>query len=214
MLRDLVRELPVQRGDGDLLALIASKAAHGLVDQVHDRPLDGHTHGHRVAAEALAHGLHGALIAGARSIHLVDEEQPGDVEAAGLAPHGLGLGLHPAHRIQDDDRAVEHPHRPLHLDGEVHMARGVNDLDEVVPPRALGHSTRDGDAVGPLLLHEVHMGRPIVDLADLVGGTGVVQDALCQRGLARVNVGGDAHISYPVERVLACRQCGLLKAGA
>ena len=39
-----------------------------------------------------------------------------------------------------------------------------------------------------LLLHPVHRGRALVDLTDLVGAAGVVEDALGRRRLTGVNV--------------------------
>ena len=43
------------------------------------------------------------------------------------------------------------------------------------------------------------VGRAVVDLADLVGLAGVVEDALGRRGLARVDVGHDADVAGALE---------------
>ena len=61
----------------------------------------------------------------------------------------------------------------------------------------------DGDAALPLLDHPVHLGGALVDLADLVGLAGVVEDPLGRGGLARVDVGHDADVARASERVLA-----------
>ena len=125
-LLDLGAELvgPVQRlvldqvDDPGELALVA------------DRELDRQ----RVGAEALAHRLDGADEVGARSIHLVHVRDPRNAVLVGLAPHGLRLRLDAGDRVEDRDRAVEDAQRALDLDGEVDVARGVDDVDPVVPP--------------------------------------------------------------------------------
>jgi hypothetical protein len=53
----------------------------------------------------------------------------------------------------------------------------------------------DRDAALLLFGVEVHDGGAFVHLADLVHATGVVQDALGGRGLAGVDVGGDADVA-------------------
>ena len=46
-----------------------------------------------------------------------------------------------------------------------------------------------------LLLHPVHRGAAVVDLADLVVDAGVVEDALGRRRLAGIDVGHDADVA-------------------
>ena len=41
-------------------------------------------------------------------------------------PDGLALGLDAAHAAKNCNRTVEDPKGTLHLDGEVHVARGVD----------------------------------------------------------------------------------------
>ena len=113
----------------------------------------------------------------ARAVELVDEAHARDAVLLGLPPDLLGLRLDAGDTVVDGDRTVEHPQRPLHLDGEVD-ARGVDDVDVEVVPGALRRGRRDGDAALLLLLHPVHRGRAVVDLTDLVVDTGVEEDAL------------------------------------
>ena len=104
-------------------------------------------------------------------------------------------GSTPATRVEHRDRAVEHAQRALDLDGEVDVAGRVDDVDPVVAPLAGGGRRRDGDAALLLLDHPVHDRGALVDLADLVGLAGVVEDALGRRGLARVDVGHDPDVA-------------------
>ena len=162
-----------------------------------DRQLDD---GH-VGVEAILDRVERGEEVGSESVHLVDEAHAGHAVLVGLAPHRLGLGLHAGDTVEHRHRAVEHAQRALHLDGEVDVARGVDDVDVVVAPLAGGGGRRDGDAALLLLRHPVHRRGAFVHLADLVVATGVVEDPLGRRGLARVDVGHDPDVADSLERV-------------
>jgi hypothetical protein len=72
---------------------------------------------------------------GAGAVHLVDEAHAGHLVFVGLAPHGLGLWLYTRDAVEDRDRAVEHAEAALDLDGEVDVARRVDDVDAMVFPK-------------------------------------------------------------------------------
>jgi hypothetical protein len=59
--------------------------------------------------------------------------------------------------------------------------------DVMVMPRSL------------LLLHPVHDGGALMDLADLVGDAGVEEDALGRGRLAGIDVGHDAEVAIALE---------------
>jgi hypothetical protein len=107
-------------------------------------------------------------------------------------PDGLGLRLHAGDAAEHDDRAVEHAQAALDLDREVDVARRVDQVDLVLLPLERGGRRRDRDPALALLLHPVHLGLAVVDLADLVDLAGVKQESLGYRGLARVDVSDDA----------------------
>jgi hypothetical protein len=148
-----------------------------------------------MGAEAVAHRLHRGEEVGAGTVHLVDVGNPGDLVLVGLAPYRLRLRLYTGDRIEDRDRPVEDTEAALHLDGEVDVARRIDDVDPMVPPLASGRSGGDGDAALLLLLHPVHDRGTLVDLAHLVGAAGVVEDALGGRRLAGIDVGHDADVA-------------------
>ena len=164
----------------------ALEVALGADRQLHER--------HR-GVEAVLDHVDTAVEVGADAVHLVDEAHPRHVVLVGLAPHRLGLGLHAGDGVEHRDGAVEHAQGPLHLDGEVHVARGVDDVDPGVAPLAGGRGARDRDAALLLLDHPVHDGGTLVHLADLVGAAGVVEDALGRGGLPRVDVGHDPDVA-------------------
>src|SRR5689334_4145510 len=106
-----------------------------------------------------------------RSI-LLTKQIRGHVVLVGLPPDRLRLRLHAGHRVEHRDRAVKHPKRALHFDGEVDVARRVDDVDRVVQPGGSRRGGRDRDAALLLLRHPVHGGRAIVDFTDLVVDAG------------------------------------------
>ena len=164
-----------------------------------DRELDDRGHG----VEAVLDHRHGAVEVGADAVHLVDEADARHAVVVGLAPHRLGLRLDAGDRVEHRDGAVEHAQRPLDLDGEVDVAGRVDDVDAVVVPLAGGGRRGDRDAALLLLDHVVHHGGAFVDLADLVGLAGVVEDALGRRGLARVDVRHDPDVAGLLEGELS-----------
>src|SRR5881396_3077898 len=152
----------------------------------------------------LAHHLDAHLEVRAHPVHLVHEDNARHVVAVRLAPHRFGLGFHAAHRVEHGDGAVQHAQRPLHLDGEVHVPGGVDDVDAVrlaaAGPEGGGGGGGDGDAALLLLLHPVHGGGAVVHLAQLVRPAGVVQDPLGRSRFPGIDVGHDADVANLVER--------------
>src|SRR5205823_5651442 len=107
-------------------------------------------------------------------------------------------------RVEHGDGAVQDPEGTLHLDGEVHVPGGVDDVDAVLlaaaGPEGGGGGGRDGDAALLLLLHPVHGGGAVVHLTQLVRPAGVVQDPLGRSRLPGIDVGHDADVANLVER--------------
>ena len=187
---------------------------------------DGQLNGHRVGFQAIAHHVQHVIEIRAHDVHLVDVDHAGDVIFVGLMPDGLGLGLNAALGAQHRHGTVQHAQAALHLNGEVHVARGVDDVDPVpvlfgqrrivqklgVAPVAGGGGRRDRDAALLLLRHPVHRGRAVVRLTDLVVDACIEQDALGGRGLAGVDVGHNADVSGHLKRNVSGHNF-LLKTG-
>ena len=78
-----------------VLALVAGEGVDLALHQVQDRlVVDGrHAHGNRLVAEPALDGRQRVVEVGTRAVHLVDEHHPRNIEAVGLTPHRLGLGL-------------------------------------------------------------------------------------------------------------------------
>ncbi|MNS70698.1 hypothetical protein D3C72_1040450 [compost metagenome] len=171
-------------------------------DRNHDR--------HGVGLQAVDHHLANAEEVGADAVHLVDERQTRHLVLVGLAPDGFRLGLHAADRVVHHDGAVQHAHRALDFNGEVHVAGGVDDVDAVLGQRVVhalpeaGHGSRgDRDATLLFLLHPVGRCRAIVHFAELVGHARVEQDTFGGGGLAGVDVRGDTDVAVALDGGLA-----------
>ena len=95
-----------------------------------ERPLDGDG----VRPEALLHAVDAHEEVGADLVHLVHERDAGDVVLVRLTPHRLALRLDAVAAVEDRDRAVEDAEAALDFDGEVDVARGVDDVDAVLTP--------------------------------------------------------------------------------
>jgi hypothetical protein len=122
-----------------------------------------------------------------------------------LAPHRLGLGLDTCNGVEDGDCPVEDAKGPLYFYGEVDVSRSVDDVDPGVTPATCRRRRGDSDPALLFLDHPVHDGATFVDLADLVGATRVVQDALGSGRLARVDMGHDPDVAGLGKRELSDR---------
>ena len=138
----------------------------------------------------------------AHDVHLVDVDHAGDLVLVSLTPNGLRLRLHAALGAQNGHRAVQHAQGALHLHGEVHVARSVDDVDAglgelVLGPLPIAGGSRgsDGDAALLLLSHPVHGGGAVMGLTDLVVDAGVVEDTLGGGGLTGIDMGHDTDVS-------------------
>src|SRR6185369_8147664 len=156
-----------------------------------DRDLQGN----RVRLETVLDHGDAAEEVGADAVHLVDEGDAGDFILVGLTPDRLGLRLDAAHRAEHGHGAVQNAQRALHLDGEVDVARGIDNVDAVVFPVAGGCCGGDGDATLLLLLHPVHGSSALVHLTDLMSNAGVVQNTLCGGGLPCIYMSHDPDIT-------------------
>ncbi len=179
------------------IALPEHRAHLDQVDDAAEVRLDapGQLDHQRRGAQPVGDHLDAPVELSAHPVHLVHEADPRHCVPVGLPPHGLRLRLDSGDAVKDCDRPVKDPQRALHLDGEVDVAGRVDQVDGVIPPDSGGRGRGDRDAALLLLLHPVHRGRALVDLADLVIDTGVEQNPLGGRGFARVDMRHDPDVA-------------------
>ena len=118
-----------------------------------------------------------------------------DLGVVGVAPVCLGLWLNTARTAEDADTTVEHFQGAIDLNREVHVSRGIDDVEAVVIPETSRCSGLNGDPALLLLIHEVSRSRTIMHLTDLMNLTGELENALGRGGLAGIDVGEDADVS-------------------
>lgn len=206
----LLGGLDVRGGDVDDVVHLALGRLGGPherlhADQVHNAlevglGTDRQLHDDRNGTEPVLDHVHAAVELGAGTVQLVHEADARHAVTVGLTPHRLGLRLNARDTVEHGDGTVEDAERTLHLDREVHVTRGVDDVDRVVVvlkrPVTGGGSRGDRDATLLLLLHPVHGGSAVVDFTDLVADAGVEEDPLGGGRLARVDVGHDADVAH------------------
>src|SRR5690606_306487 len=171
-------------------------------DRDHDR--------HRVRLQTRTHLLHNLEEVGAGTIHLVNKGQTRHFVLVSLTPHSFRLRLHTTNCAIHHASAIKHTHRTLDFNREVHVTRRIDNIDtmlratQVHPLPETRHSRgRNGDTALLLLLHPVSRRRTVMPLTQLVGHTGVKQNALGSRGLACVDVRGNTNIAVALNRGLA-----------
>ena len=132
---------------------------------------------------------------GAGTVHLVDERNARYAVLVHLPPDRFGLRLDARHGAVHGHSGVEHAQASLDFNGEVDVARGVDNVDAVfgegavhaLPERG-GSRGGNGDTALLLLLHVVHDSRAVVDLTDFVRNARIEQDTLGGRGLSGIDV--------------------------
>ena len=163
---------------------------------------DGMLHGDRGGPKPVLDLLQDALEAGSRAVHLVDEADARYFVLVGLPPHRFRLGLHPRSGAEHHHRAVKNAQRALHLNGEVHVPGGVDDIDAMfvellIHPGPKAGRGRRSNRNTPLLLllHPVHDRRAFMHLTNLVGDTCVEQYALRGRGFSGIDVRHNTNVA-------------------
>ena len=156
---------------------------------------DGQLNGNSGAVEALLDHVKNAVEIGAHDVHLVDENHSGNLILVGLAPNGLRLRLNAALCAKNGYGAVQNTQRALNFNGEVNVARSVNDVDSVFLPETGGCGGSDGNTSLLLLSHPVHGCGTVMSLTDFVVNAGVIENSLGSGRFACVDVSHDAYIS-------------------
>ena len=174
----------------DVFAVFAVEVQGLLAEQVDHAfevvfQTNGKLHQHGIAAELAAELLNHLLGVAARTVHLVDERQPGNAIAPHLAIDGQRLGLHPTYGAKDENRPVQDAEAPLDFHGEVDVPGRVDQVDVVTVPLDRGCGAGDRDAALPLQVHVVHRGAcpASLHLLHAVDAATVVQHALAESGL-------------------------------
>ena len=155
----------------------------------------------------LAHLLHHIEEVSTGTVHFVHEPDAGNPIAVGLAPDRFRLGFYPVHCRKQCHEPVEYAHGTLHLNSEIHVSGGIDDVELIlfrirggftlcgrVIPETSYRCRCDGDSAFLLLLHPVCGGSAVMHLTDLVRHTRVIKDTLGSGRFAGIDVGSNPEI--------------------
>src|SRR6185437_5130019 len=147
----------------------------------------------------------------ARTIHLVNKSKTRNLVFIGLTPYSFGLWLHAADCAEYGTSSVKDAQRPLHLDSEVNVTWGVDNINAMIGivafhslPETCSSGRSNGNATLLFLLHPIHSGGTVMDLAKLVRYTGIKQYTFCSRCLAGVNMRHYAYIPVTFNGCFSC----------
>ena len=130
---------------------------------------------------------------GVLAIYLVDDHHHRQLSGQRLGQHVAGLRQGSLSGVNEQQDAVDNGQAPLHLATEIGMARGVNDVELVVPPPDGGLLGEDGYATLALLVIGIH--DPINLLTTSRHCPGGTQHGIDQGGFPVVNVGDNGEIA-------------------
>ena len=105
------------------------------------------------------------------------------------------MGLYSADGTHDHDRPIEHPKRAFNFGGKVDVTGRVDDVDLMVLPVAGNRGTCYRNSPILFLFHPVHDRFTVIDFADAVTLSGVVEDSFSSSCLAGIDVSHDADVS-------------------
>jgi hypothetical protein len=144
-----------------------------------------------------------AVRVAAHPVDLVDEEHRRHTEPAQRPEQHAGVGLHPLHRGQDQDRGIEDSQRALDFGDEIRVPGGVDEVDNDVTDRERHDRGVDRDAPRPFQSEGVGGGRARVDATERVKNACLVEQSFGQAGLTGVDV--RQHAQVQSSHATSCR---------
>ncbi len=136
---------------------------------------------------------------GTGSIHLVDKTDARNAIFISLFPNCFTLWFNTAYSAENGNSAIEYAQRTFYLNGKINVSRGIDDIDAVFLvvkiPGNSGGSRSNRNAALLFLYHPVHGSRAIMNFAEFIITSGIIQYTLSRRGFTRVDMGHDAYIS-------------------
>ena len=156
---------------------------------------DWELHNEWLGTQTIDNGLHGVVEVCTQLVHLVHEADTRNVVLRSLPPDLLGLRLNALLAVENSYGAVQNTQGTLNLNGEVHVAWRVNDVDLVAIPETGNSCGGNGDTALFFLLHPVGGRTTVVSFTNLAVNTGIEQDTLGGGGFTSIDVGHDADIA-------------------
>ena len=152
---------------------------------------DWDLHWDRIAAELFLELLDNSHKICAGAIHLIDERQTRNFVTLHLTVDRHRLTLYATHGTEHKNGAIEHAQAAFHLDGKIHVAGRVDQVDVAVAPFHTGGSAGNGDAAFAFQIHVIHGGTvaAALDFLNAMDASGVKENPLRKRRFTGVDVG-------------------------
>ena len=144
---------------------------------------DGHLQGHGLDAQG-GQAVKSHLEVGAVAVHLVDDEDGGQVLGVGEVPEFFGQGAHAVHGVQHEDHAVHALEQAFHIAGKVAVTRDVKHEMAVLVPEAGSHRGLDGAATTYFFRFIVEAGGAVFNGAHAGQRAAIEEEHLGQRRFA------------------------------
>ncbi len=167
------------------------------VDQTHEAVFSAHGNldGNRIGTQTVFHHLDYVEEVGPGGVHFVHISDTGNIVFFRLTPYGFGLGFNTALGAEYSHRAIQYTQGTFYFNGEVNVARGVDDVNGMAFPMAGRSSGSNRNTTFLFLYHPVHGGSPIMNFTDLVSLAGVEQDTFRGRSFTGIDVSHDTDVS-------------------
>jgi len=137
--------------------------------------------------------IEGRVRRGARAVDLVEHDDGSESQPQRAHEHVAGLGHRAFIRIDDQQHGIRHGQHALDFSGEVRVAGGVDDVDEVAAPLDGAVLGANGDAA--LALEFVGIHHALFQVLGLPEGAGGAEDGVDQRRFAMIDMGDDGQVS-------------------
>jgi len=144
---------------------------------------DGHLQRHSLDTQG-GQAVEGHLEVGAVAIHLVDDEDGGQVFGAGEVPEFFGQGAHAIHGVKHEDDAVHALEQAFHVAGKVSVTRDIKHEVAILVPEAGSHRRLDGAATTYFFRFIVEAGGTVFDGAHAGQSAAIEEEHLGQRRFA------------------------------
>ena len=143
--------------------------------------------------EQVEGGVDDVVLARARPVDLVDDDDRLQPERECLLGDEARLRHRPFDRVDEEKHRVDHRQHALDLAAEVGVAGRVDDVD--VGPLPFNGAVLGQDRDAALLLEVVRVHHPLGDFLVGAEGAALAQQLVDQRRLAMVDVGDDGDVS-------------------
>ncbi len=120
--------------------------------------------------------MRGVEVGGFGVVHLVDEDDAGEVDLGGALPDAVGDGFEAGGGVDEDERGLDGEHGGAGLVEEHVEAGGVDEVDFDAVPLGEGYGVGHGGAAGYVLFVVGGDGGAILDAAEFGSHFGRVEE--------------------------------------